>query len=139
MGTARETPDSSETELARDCSLPPMARGGATLGETEIIGLPRGDRGSSDLRAFVPRYARARQSVVVQVCATRPCHGSPILSASTTRRGIARTRVQAVRCRSSRRVESRQRNVKPTRTLSQAPVFPLPPRCRPSLRRGRSS
>ena len=118
---------------------PPMARGGATLGETEIIGLPRGDRGSSDLRPVIPRYAPARQSVVVQVCAPRPCHGSPILSATTARRGIARTRVQAVRCRSSRRFESRRRGVKSTRALSQAAVFPVLPSCRPLLRRGRSS
>ena len=34
------------------------------------------------LRAVVPRYARARQSVVVQVYATRSCHGSPVISTS---------------------------------------------------------
>src|SRR6266700_1148140 len=48
----------------------------------EIAGLSRRDSRPSDLRSLIPRYARARQSVVVQVCAACPCHGSPILSAS---------------------------------------------------------
>ena len=116
-----------------------MARGGAAFGETEIIGLPRGDRGSSDLRAVVPCYARARQSVVVQVCATRRCHGSPIVSASTTRRGLARTRVPAVRCRSSRRGESRQRSMNRGEALPPSTRYPSTPRCPPRLRRGRNS
>jgi len=115
-----------------------MARGGAAFGETEIDGLPRGDRGSIDLRAVVPGYTRAWQGVVVQACAARPCHGPPILSASTARRGIAPKRIQTLRFRSSRRFESRWRSVKSPRTLSQAPVFPLLPRCQPSLRRGSS-
>ena len=118
--------------------MPPMARGGAAFGETEIIGLPRGDCCSSDLRAVVSGHARARQSVVVQACAARSCHGAPLLSASAARRGIAPKRIQTLRFRSSRRFESRWRSVKSPRTLSQAPVFPLLPRCQPSLRRGSS-
>src|SRR6266540_2251328 len=35
------------------------------LEEAEIVGLPRGDRCSSDLRTVVPGYARARQSAFV--------------------------------------------------------------------------
>ena len=62
-----------------------MARGGAALGETDVVGLSRRHRRTSDLRAIVPRYARARQSVVVEVCAKSSRNGSPVLAASTAR------------------------------------------------------
>src|SRR6266705_1516911 len=86
---ARKTADSAETQFARNCGLPSLARGGAAPGETEIAGLSRRDRRSSDLRIVVPRYARARASIIVEACAASSCYGPSVLSASTTGRGIA--------------------------------------------------
>jgi hypothetical protein len=57
------------------------------------------------------RVTRARQSVVVQVCAACPCHGSPILSASAARRGIPQTRIRGLRHRSSCGLKSSRRRV----------------------------
>src|SRR2546421_7868107 len=97
MGAAWETSYPSKTKFARYRSVSPLVGSGITLGGAARARLSWVDRRTSGFWAFVPRNERTRQSVGITSWQESRGNGPPFVALASAGRGIARTRIYAVR------------------------------------------
>src|SRR5438270_7832761 len=103
MGAARETSHSSKTKFARYRGVPSLVGSGITLGGTTCARLPGLDRRTGGFWALIPRDKRAGQSAGIAFRQESSGNGPPLVALASAGRGIARTRIQALRGRSAGR------------------------------------
>src|SRR5437868_463205 len=113
MGTARETPDSSETECARHRRLPSVAGSRVAPGRTETCRGSGFNRRANNLRPEFSRHETTRQSLVVASRGKSRRNGPSFLTPAPAGSSISRTRIQTLRRRPARRRKSRERGVSP--------------------------